>query len=65
LTEQDDGAFLVSVRAPFNNRVGADKVCSQFDTGGGRAAAAGINRLPADDVGALFAALATQYGGPR
>jgi len=65
LTEQDDGAFLVSVRAPFNNRVGADQVCSQFDTGGGRAAAAGINRLPAEDVGALFAALATQYGSPR
>jgi len=65
LTEQDDGAFLVSVRAPFNNRAGADQVCSQFDTGGGRAAAAGINRLPADDVGALFAALATQYGSPR
>ena len=65
LTEQDDGAFLVSVRAPFNNRAGADQVCSQFDTGGGRAAAAGINRLPAYDVGALFAALATQYGSPR
>jgi len=55
----------VSGRAPFNNRAGADQVCSQFDTGGGRAAAAGINRLPAEDVGALFAALATQYGSPR
>lgn len=65
LTERDDGAFLVSVRAPFNRRTGAEAVCSQFDTGGGRAAAAGINRLPADDVGALFAALATQYGSPR
>ena len=62
LTEQSDGAFLVSVRAPFNHRVGADKVCSQFDTGGGRAAAAGINRLPAADVEALFSALAAEYG---
>ena len=40
LTEQDDGAFLVSVRAPFHHRFGAEKVCAQFETGGGRAAAA-------------------------
>ena len=44
-----DGGYLVSVRAPLNNRSGADEVCRQFDTGGGRAAAAGINKLPHDD----------------
>lgn len=38
--------FTVSVRAPLNNRTGADEVCSQFSTGGGRKAAAGINALP-------------------
>ena len=62
MTERGDGAFLVSVRAPFNHRVGADRVCSNFETGGGRAAAAGINRLPASDVELLFAALAAEYG---
>ncbi|MCK8073689.1 DHH family phosphoesterase [Vibrio sp. 1CM23M] len=41
--------FTVSVRAPLNNRTGADEVCSQFSTGGGRKAAAGINALPVDE----------------
>ncbi|GAL12831.1 hypothetical protein JCM19233_3825 [Vibrio astriarenae] len=38
--------YTVSVRAPLNNRVGADEICSSFPTGGGRKAAAGINQLP-------------------
>jgi len=38
------------VRAPLSNRTGADKVCLQFETGGGRAAAAGINALAERDV---------------
>lgn len=38
--------YTVSVRAPLNNRVGADEICRQFSTGGGRKAAAGINALP-------------------
>ena len=63
LTERDDGAFLVSVRAPFERRTGAETVCSQFETGGGREAAAGINRLPAADLNRLVNALATEYGG--
>lgn len=49
LTEKKDGAYLISVRAPLNNKTGADELCRQFDTGGGRKAAAGINHLPADD----------------
>ncbi|HCG6384328.1 MULTISPECIES: DHH family phosphoesterase [Vibrio] len=40
--------YTVSVRAPLENRTGADEVCCQFDTGGGRKAAAGINQLPLD-----------------
>ena len=63
LTERHDGAFLVSVRAPFERRTGAEVVCSQFETGGGRAAAAGINRLPDDELGRLVNALAAEYGG--
>ena len=63
LTERDDGAFLVSVRAPFERRTGAETVCSQFATGGGREAAAGINRLPAEELDQLIGALAAEYGG--
>ena len=63
MTERDDDSFLVSVRAPFARRTGAEKVCSQFETGGGRSAAAGINRLPADEFGRLVNALAAEYGG--
>jgi hypothetical protein len=63
LTERDDGAFLVSVRAPFERRTGAETVCSQFATGGGREAAAGINRLPAEELNQLIGALAAEYGG--
>ncbi len=40
--------YTVSVRAPLNNRVGADELCCAFPTGGGRKAAAGINQLPLD-----------------
>ena len=63
LTELDDDAFLVSVRAPFERRTGAEAVCSQFATGGGREAAAGINRLPARELDQLIAALTAEYGG--
>lgn len=48
LTHKDNGNYLISVRAPLNNKQGADELCRQFPTGGGRAAAAGINDLPAD-----------------
>lgn len=48
LTEKADGGYLVSVRAPLNNKTGADELCRQFDTGGGRKAAAGINHLAED-----------------
>jgi hypothetical protein len=39
---------LVSVRAPLNNKTGADEVCAKFPGGGGRKAAAGINFLQVD-----------------
>jgi hypothetical protein len=38
--------YLVSVRAPVARPRGADTLCSKFETGGGRAGAAGINTLP-------------------
>jgi hypothetical protein len=47
LVPKADGAYTVSVRAPKANPVGADDLCRQFPSGGGRKAAAGINHLPA------------------
>ncbi|SEG66122.1 acetyltransferase [Vibrio hangzhouensis] len=53
--------YTVSVRAPLNNRVGADEVCSSFPTGGGRKAAAGINKLPKDDADKFTQVLSDFY----
>lgn len=41
-----DGSFAVSVRAPR----GADALCRRFPSGGGRSTAAGIDRLPAEQL---------------
>ncbi len=61
LTERPDGTYLVSVRAPLENKQGADELCRQFPTGGGRGAAAGINALPGDQLEAFVGALAASY----
>ncbi|MCU7801514.1 MAG: DHH family phosphoesterase [gamma proteobacterium symbiont of Lucinoma myriamae] len=52
LTENDNNGYLISVRAPLNNKTGADELCRQFESGGGggRKAAAGINHLPETDL---------------
>jgi hypothetical protein len=49
LTKLEDGAFRVSIRAPLATKSGADELCREFPSGGGRAAAAGINRLEQAD----------------
>ena len=64
LSELDDGSYLVSVRAPVNNRTGADELCRQFPSGGGRKAAAGINHLPAGDIDQFAKAMMNQWGTP-
>lgn len=53
--------YTVSVRAPLNNRIGADDICCQFATGGGRKAAAGINQLPLNAVDKFIATLEQYY----
>ncbi len=55
LTAKPDGGYVVSVRAPLAARSGADELCSQFDTGGGRKGAAGINHLPESELGRFIA----------
>ncbi|MDC3332773.1 DHH family phosphoesterase [bacterium] len=54
LTEKANGNYLISVRAPLDNKTGADELCRQFPTGGGRSAAAGVNDLPADQLSVFF-----------
>jgi hypothetical protein len=55
LTAKSDGGYVVSVRAPLAAKSGADELCSQFETGGGRKAAAGINHLPESELGRFIA----------
>lgn len=55
------GEYLVSVRAPLETKTGADELCRQFPTGGGRKAAAGINQLPADQLQAFCEAMEKQF----
>lgn len=43
------GGYTVSVRAPQRRPRGADALCRQFESGGGREAAAGINLLRESD----------------
>jgi len=61
LTRQSDGAFLVSVRAPIENKTGADELCRQFPSGGGRKAAAGINKLPEDQRAVFLQAFTSAF----
>lgn len=61
LTAKANGNYLVSVRAPLNNKRGAATLCRQFATGGGREAAAGINDLPADMLASFIDAFKRAY----
>jgi hypothetical protein len=60
-TENTDATYTVSLRAPLNNKQGAGDVCSQFITGGGRAAAAGVNALPKEQVAQFINAVSAYY----
>lgn len=62
LTALPQGGYVVSVRAPLNNKAGADELCRAFPTGGGRKAAAGINELPEDQYSAFVNAFQAMYG---
>lgn len=54
LTRNPDGTYRVNIRAPLHNKQGADSLCRSFVTGGGRAAAAGINALPQNQLERFF-----------
>jgi hypothetical protein len=61
ITPQLDKDYSVSVRAPLANPQGADTLCLLFE-GGGRKAAAGINKLPEKALDSFLAAFASQFG---
>jgi hypothetical protein len=46
LSPDAHGGYTVSVRAPLARPAGADALCREFATGGGRTSAAGIDHLP-------------------
>ena len=61
VTKRPDNTYLISVRAPLENKTGADEICRQFPTGGGRKAAAGVNALPADMLDEFIQVLDQYY----
>jgi single-stranded DNA-specific DHH superfamily exonuclease len=63
LTINAKGNYLISVRAPMENKQGAADLCMQFPTGGGRAGAAGINDLPLDRLQDFIDAFEQAYPG--
>ncbi len=62
LVELEQGGYLVSVRAPLQDPRGADALCRSFPTGGGRKAAAGINRLPEASLAVFVREFRAAYG---
>ncbi len=56
-----DKTYTISLRAPLNNKQGAGDICASFPTGGGRAAAAGVNALPVEMLGDFFDSVAKYY----
>lgn len=61
ITENQDGSLRLSVRAPLNDPRDAAALCKRFPTGGGRAAAAGINRMPAAMLDEFLKAFNSTY----
>lgn len=57
--------YLVSIRAPLVDPHGADQLAQRFPTGGGRAAAAGVNNLPRRDIPAFIDAFVRAFSGGR
>ena len=61
--DQNEQSYTLSLRAPLNNKQGAGDICAQFPTGGGRAAAAGINVLPKSKLATFINHVERYYRG--
>ena len=62
LSPNSAGGMQVSVRAPLERPAGAAALCLEYQTGGGREAAAGINHLPIEGVEAFTGRFLEYYG---
>ena len=62
LTPNRHAGYTVSVRAPLVTMRGAHWLCSQFGSSGGRAAAAGINHLPRNQLPRFISAFDHAFG---
>ncbi len=60
VSRRTDG-YVVSLRVPSDSSIGADEFCRRFPTGGGRRAAAGINRLPSSHLAEFRHAFEAQF----
>ncbi len=63
IVDNEDSTLRISVRAPLAHRRNADTLCRAFPTGGGRAAAAGINKLPPEMLDDFITAFQATYDG--
>ena len=57
-------SYRASVRAPTARAAGAVELCRRFPTGGGRPEAAGIEALPAAQLGQFRQAFESAFGSP-
>jgi len=63
IVDNADTTLRISVRAPLADRKNADTLCRAFPTGGGRAAAAGINSLPPEMLDEFISAFHATFVG--
>ncbi len=61
LTADGRHGYVVSVRAPLGGGPSAAALCARFQTGGGRAGAAGINALPEEELERFLREFAAYY----
>jgi hypothetical protein len=62
LSPKPGGGFTVSVRVPPHSPVDAGDFCRDFETGGGRKLAAGINLLPEEELDRFAARFVIRFG---
>ncbi len=62
LSPKASGGFTVSVRVPADSTVSAAEFCGEFETGGGRRSAGGINYLTEADLDRFAARFEARFG---
>ncbi len=63
IVDNTDDTLRISVRAPQERPVGADALARDFPSGGGRAAAAGINHCPPGELPRFLERFEQVFGG--